>query len=141
LKNTNDRKTKLKPTTDGTGRDLKNLKVYELAASGATQQEIGNQVGLSRQQINTILNSEEARSFVESGRSILIESITEAARKMVDLLGSTDEKIVLQAATTILKGSGVLTEKIELAGDKPFIVQFINGEEIHLGIKATKGDT
>lgn len=142
MKKPTDKKSKVQPTTDITGRDLKNLKVYELAASGMKQGEIGDEVGLSRQSVNAILNSDQAKAFIDQARSRLIELQGAAVSTLEAAMADRDKdmKTAVQAATTILKGLGVLTDKIQINDGKPFVIRFMNGEELHLGSKGNKDE-
>lgn len=143
MKKENNKKSKVTPTTEITGRDIKNLKVMELAASGKfSQSEIGEQVGLTRQSVNAILNSDQAKSFIERARSRLLELQDSAVATLEAAMADRDKdmKTAVQAATTILKGLGTLTEKIQINDGKPFIIKFSNGEELHLGNKSNKGE-
>lgn len=123
------------PTFDPKGKDLRNTRAFEMAAAGYTQTEIGEELGLGRQRVNVILNSEEAKRLTDQARSRLVEIQDEAVQTLVDAMADrfTDMKTAVQAATTILKGLGVLTEKAEVTLMKPFIMKLLDGGEIHMG--------
>jgi predicted transcriptional regulator len=140
LKKPINKKSKVEPTTEITGRDLKNLKVFELARTGKTQSEIGDEVGLTRKAINEILNSDQAKQFIERARSRLLELQDEAVLTLQDAMADRDKdmKTAVQAATTILKGTGVLKESVTLNDGKPFIVEFLDGTQVKMGIGSGK---
>lgn len=120
-----------KPTS---GQDLRNIGIFQAAASGKTQSEIADEFDLSRQRVNSILNSEEAKRLTDQARGTLQTHLGEAVQTLVDAMADrfTDMRTAVQAATTVLKGLGVLTEKAEVTLMKPFIVE-IDGKEIHMG--------
>lgn len=138
------RKKPPEPTTEPTSRDLRNLRAFEMAAAGKTQSEIGEEIGLSRQRVNAILNSEESKRLTDVARSNLVNLQDVAVETLAEamIMRASDMKTAVQAATTILKGLGVLTDKFE--GNltmKPFILKLLDGSEIHMGHKPEeKGD-
>lgn len=121
------------------GQDLRNSKVFDLAASGMPQDEIAKEVGLSRSSVNRILNSDEAKELVDKTRNGLANHLAEAVETLVHAMSSRhteDSKDIanaVKAATTILKGLGVLTDEIKVNDSKPFIVQFLDGSEMQMG--------
>lgn len=126
-----------KPTTEPSGLDLRNIRAFEMSAAGYTQSEIGDELGISRQRVNMILNSDEAKRITEQARSNLIDLQDEAVRTLADALANriNDMRTAVNAATTILKGLGVLTEKAEVTVNKPFILKLLDGGEIQMGYK------
>lgn len=131
-----DRTKKKSKSKDGSGQDLRNVGIYQAAATGKTQSEIANEFDLSRQQVNAILNSDEAKRLTDQARGTLQAYLGEAVQTLADAMTNRyeDMRTGVQAATTILKGLGVLTEKAEVTVLKPFILE-IDGKEIHMGHK------
>jgi predicted transcriptional regulator len=128
---------------DGQGQDLRNSGIFAAAAAGKKQGDIANEFGVSRKTVNQLLNSDEAKRMVEQGRSVLQTYISEAVETLADAMRdrASNMPVAVQAATTILKGLGVLNEKIDHdVKMKPFILKLHNGDEIHMGHKPESED-
>jgi len=130
-------KRKKSDRLDGSGKDLRNIGIYSAAASGKTQTEIAEQYGLSRQRVNGILNSDEAKRLSDVARSALIDLQSQAVDTLQLAMSNyaDDMKSAVRAAEIILKGTGALTEKVEHSVLKPFIMKLIDGGEIVMGHK------
>jgi DNA-binding IclR family transcriptional regulator len=140
LKKSIGKKKSKEPTTEISGKDLRNLRAFELAASGMNQTEIGEEIGLTRQRVNTILNSEQAKEFVERARSRLLELQDTAVLTLQDAMDDrhNDMKTAVAAATTLLKGTGTLTDNIKVNDGKPFVIEFLDGTKVKMGFGEEK---
>jgi transposase len=121
------------------GQDLRDLGIIQAAATGKNQSEIADDFGLSRSQVNRILNSEEAKQFNAQARSDLQRLLVKAVQTIDYAMDQRDKKFGLQpalsAAQSVLKGMGVLTDKVKHEGLKPFVMQLMNGDKIIMGHK------
>lgn len=134
---------KKKSDADSTSaQSLRDARIFGMAAAGKTQSEIGQAVGLSRQSVGVILNSEDAKKLVEQAKSDIQALLGEAVATIQYALSRREEdtKTAAHAALTILKGCGALTEKVEHTVMKPFIVRMLDGTEIVMGHRSENED-
>lgn len=136
------RKKKSSGSDDGSGHDLRNLGIMNASASGKTQSEIADEFGLSRQRVNSILNSDEAKRLTDQARSHLQSILSEAVNTIEEalVLRHGDMRTAVNAALAVLKGTGVLKEKIEHTVLKPFVLELLDGKEIVMGHKQEASD-
>lgn len=122
--------------------EARDIAILSQSAGGKNQRQIAKEFGLSRQRVNQILNSNETKSLVEEARSKLVGYATEAVETLHDAMvhRHSNMAVAVAAATTLLKGLGVLTEKTEVSVNKRFIVRFLNGEEVVMGAKPNEGE-
>ena len=110
-----------------------------IAASfqGKTQEEIADEFNCERRTVGRVLNSDEAKRLTEVARAGLQGLLTEAVDTLQDALANRHEdmKTAVVAAIQILKGAGVLTEKVEHGVMRPFIMKLVDGGEIVMGHK------
>lgn len=127
--------TKKKKQLKTDGQDLRNVGIYAAAAAGKTQSEIANEFNLSRQRVNAILKSDEAKKLVDQGRSRLVECIELAIDTVMDAMQARADNMpaALKAADMVLKGTGTLTEKVDVNITKPFIYEGPDGQQIIMG--------
>jgi hypothetical protein len=134
------KKTGRKQKGSISGQDLRNLGIMEAAASGKKQSDIAEDFGISRQSVNKILNSEDTRKLTEEATNRLKGLLGKAIDTVEYCLDSREEAYGKQPALTaglsVLKGLGVLTDKVKHEGLKPFVMKLIGGGEIVMGHKA-----
>jgi hypothetical protein len=120
------------------GQHLRDVGILEAAASGKSQSDIAKDFNLSRQHVNRILNSEDAKKVTDEARASLKEHLGLAVITLIDALNDrhNDMKTASAVAIAMLKGTGVLSDKIQHEGLKPFVMKLINGDEIVMGHKA-----
>lgn len=123
--------------SESSGQDLRNTKIMVESMSGKTQGEIAEEFGLSRARVNLILNSAESQKLAKESRSEIQRMLSLAVTTLRDAMECRvdDMKTAVNAATTVLKGAGILTDKIDIPQLKPFIVKLRDGSEIHMGHK------
>lgn len=129
-----DKKPK-KKRNQAEGRRARNSRVVDMSMSGMTNIEIAQELGLHRQTVGNILNSQQSKEMIDQARSDLYRALTQSVSTMLDALEfrSADMRTAVQVATTILKGLGVLTEKSEMTVLKPFILKRLDGSEVVMG--------
>ncbi len=105
--------------------------------SGKTQDEIADDFNVSRSTVARVLNSDESKRLTDQARGNLISMATEACDTLLHAMQERDKNmgVAVNAATTILKGIGALSEKVQVTVLKPFIMKLIDGGEIHMGHK------
>lgn len=134
--------SKKKKTKEHSGQDLRNLAIMSAAASGKTQSEVADEFDISREQVNRILNSDEAKRLTDQARGHLQSIASEAVETLYEAMLERKKNmgVAVHAAISILKGLSVLSEKVKVESElKPFVLRFpSSGEEIHLGHKPEK---
>lgn len=122
-------------SNDISANSIRDAKVFAMAAAGKTQSEIGDAVGLTRQSVGVILTSKEARRLVAEATAGIQNLLGEAVATIQDALRQRDKdmKTAANAALTILKGTGAISEHLELVTPKPFIIKHRDGSQTILG--------
>lgn len=133
-----------KKKSSNSAQDLRNAAIMAAAAGGSTQSEIAKEFNLGRQQVNRILNSDQAKELTDQARSRLQEIASLAVQTLEDAMLDrvSNMGVAVKAATDVLKGLGVLTDKVKVEGDfKPFVLRLPHsGEEIHMGYRRENGE-
>jgi len=75
---------------------------------GKTYRELSEQFGLAKSTLHHILNDDEIRDVIETGTREMVGLVPKAVGNYQDLLGSSDEKIRLQASKDCLQTTGVM---------------------------------
>lgn len=117
---------------------LRDVGILAAAATGKNNKQIAEEFGVNRHTVAKALNSEEAKRLTENARSDLKELFMDSVVTLKDALDNrhTDMKTAVNAAIAILKGGGVLTEKVEHEVSKPFIMELLDGRQIVMGHRA-----
>lgn len=115
---------------------VRNARIRTLAAEGKTQSQIAETVGLCRETVNRVLNSEESRRIVAEAESQLTRLSHKAITALEAALDNpSDQASAVRAAGIVLKALG-LDQKIKddrTEIPKPFIMKLIDGGEIIMG--------
>lgn len=98
---------------DDIDKELIRLKIEN---PSITKTALSEKLGVCRENIINRLDKDSVKKAIielqKGALDILLEGQTKAARKLIKLLDSSDERIVLKAASEILKG--VLSDKIDV---------------------------
>jgi predicted transcriptional regulator len=91
---------------------LRDQAVLASSLTGMTNQAIANEVGLSRQQVSKILNSDQVKLEIQSLQSRLAAGIEDALQTVLAAV-----KFEYEPARDLLKNFGAYQTKIELSAE------------------------
>tara|TARA_R110000868_G_scaffold62962_2_gene189929 strand:- start:115 stop:543 length:429 start_codon:yes stop_codon:yes gene_type:complete len=121
-------------------KKLRDARAIEMAINGITQQEIANELNVNRTTVNRILSSAEVKQILKDADSRIHSLVAKALDTVDDALNgrATDMTNGLKASIALLKSTGALKDKIDIAHTfpKPTIITKRDGTEVVLGVKA-----
>lgn len=124
-------------TAKPSSKALRNSNIRARATRGEPVTTIAAELGLNKDTVYKVLNSEETKRILKNAESELTRGVTKAVERMIKMLDNDDDNAAIKAALPILKNFGLLKDKIEIDhGIKPG-VQIIDcsivGKKIILG--------
>ena len=132
---------------DGTKRKQgakagRNARIIAEAATGKTATAIAAEVGLTRQTVSEILNSDEAKAIHRAAENKLAASLVKCVDTVLDNVEVRFGPQALQAALSVLKSHGLIRDKVEIdhKGLKPFVLELRDGSQIVMGMKGDDED-
>jgi hypothetical protein len=114
----------------------RNQKILIDAANGATNADIVEKYGLSRQHVTRILNSDEMKAIVKRGESQIHAMVDKALKVIERALDSVDEKLAAEIAVRITKSVGALKDKVDVSHSypKPTVIVKPDGTRVVMGV-------
>lgn len=122
-------------------RKIRAAQVVQKTLEGKKQGEIAEELGIERQTVSEILNSEESAAIIEK----LTDRVTRLAEKIMERFEKIAERgedgHVIQLGLPILRTKGLVNEKQEHIHSfpAPTVVRF-NGKEIRMGVLNEKDE-
>jgi predicted transcriptional regulator len=114
----------------GAGKKLKDATIIARSLAGETAGEIAADIGMSRQHVCKILNSDEVKAKAKEIDGRLAGAIDDAVETIMQAV-----KFDVNAAIKLLKNFGSMRESVDLnhSFPKPTVVKNLDGGEMILG--------
>lgn len=123
-------------------RAMRNQKMMAEAAAGKTTNQIAAEFGVSRQAVNRVMSSEDAKQVVKNGNLKLTSLVDKALLVAEKVLDGHDLALAFQASVRVLKSVGIMRDKVDIAHSypKPTVIKLMDGSEVVLGLEKEGGE-
>jgi DNA-binding MarR family transcriptional regulator len=126
----------------GAKKKIQDQLVVTHAMMGKKTVEIADELGIARQTVSKILNSEDTKRMLEVNRSRITQLTDKAVNVMEAALDNQylDGNNALKAALPILKTAGLIKESVDLNHQfpKPLVIQKRDGSQTVVGSEHDK---
>lgn len=118
-------------------KKLRNQAMIAMKIEGKTDGEIAEAVGISREQVSRVLNSDDVKALVKKGENRFASLVGDAVTVVEQAMAGahSDMGNALKAAVTVLKSTGIAKDRVDLSHSfpKPTVVLKSDGSMLIMG--------
>jgi hypothetical protein len=116
-------------------KKLRDQKIITKAINGESVTNIAKDMGMARQTVSGILNSEEVKAMIKAGENKMVEMVPLALKRVNDAMEDKYNAAGERCALAVLKSTGVLKDNTNVSHTfpEPVVIRRKDGSEIVLG--------
>lgn len=125
-----------KPRQKPTKRKFRAMKILEGTAEGKTQEVIAEELGICRQTVSEILNSEQAQKIIERVEDRYTRMLEKIADRFENIIDKGSDENVIKVGLAIGRTKGVVNEKQEITHKfpPPTVIRYDGKDMMKMGV-------